>query len=242
MKLKDFLLLIKIPVLLIGIMIVIFSFMSYFIGFQLVLVKDMGLVTWVIHDVLYHLDFTHDFTFASWFISVVLLLIAFGLFLIGFSKNEKTKLSTFQQGLLKLFSIIFILLSADQILGFRYNIGKKIEYTFGLFENMNIEYLGYSWLLIFIPLAIICYIFFIYTINKLSKNIRNVKERKITAKHFKLVSLLIPVYLILSVLEALLLHSGSSIGLFIYFEEFVKLATIFGIFILVLKIADNNNL
>jgi len=242
MKLKEFLSILKIPVLLIGIMIVIFSFMSYLIGFELVLVKDMGLVTWVIYDVFYHLDFTHDFTFASWFISFIIMLIAFGFFLIGFNSNEKIELSSFQQRILKSFSVICFFMSADQVLRLRYNIGIKIEDTLGFLDNTKIEYLGYSWILIFIPLVIIFYIFFIPIINKLITNIRNVKERRVTAKYFKLVSLLIPIYLISVILEAYLLYSGSSISFFLYLKGFTKIVMVYSIFTLVEKIVDNNNL
>lgn len=242
MKLKDFLLLLKIPVLLIGIMIMIFSFMSYFIGFQLVLIKDLGLVTLVIHDLFYHLDYTHDYTFATWFVSFMILLVSAGFFLIGNSSREKSKISSSQQGIIKLFSVMLFYLSADEILGFKYYLGKKLEYTIGFLDNTNIEHLGYSWILIYIPLALIFFVFFVFVFNKLAKSIRNVKERSEATKYYHLVILLVPIYLILAVLESYLQFSGQTFNFLIYMEEFSKIIVVYCMFSLLLKIVDNYNL
>ncbi len=242
MKLKEFLQLMKIPVLLIGAMIIIFSFMSYFFGFHLTLVKNKGLVTWVIYDVFYQLDYTHEATFASWFQSLLFIFTAAGFFLIGWGNREKLKISSARQGIIKLFSVIMFFLSIDEILCLRDQLGKRIEYTTGFLDNTNIEHLGYSGLIVYIPLALAGIVFFSLIFKKPIKNIRNVKQRVLTNHYFRLVILLIPIYLILVFSEVYLLMSGHPIKLILYIEEFIKLGMVFSAFSFVLKISDNYNL
>ena len=172
MKFKEFLLLMKTPILLILLMIIIFSFMSYFFGFQLTLVKDRGVLMWIIHGFFYQLDFTHNLSLATWFISFIILVIASGFFLIGWGDREKLKISTTRQWFIRLFSVIAFILSADEILLLRDQLGKKIENTTGLLDKINVEHLGYSWLFVYIPLALAGMIVFIFVFNKLIKNIK----------------------------------------------------------------------
>lgn len=242
MKLKEFLRLMKMPILIIGGVIIIFSFMSYFFGFQLTLIKNTGLVTWVIYDVIYQLDYTHEVTFASWFQSLLFLFTAAGFFLIGWGDREKLKISSIQQGVIKLFSIVMFFLSVDEILCLRDQLGRRIEFTTGLLDNTNIEHLGYSGFLVYIPLALAGIVFFSFIFKKLIKNIRNVKQRVLTYRYFKLIIFLIPIYLILIFSEIYLLIFGHPIKLIFYIEELIKLGIIYSVYNFVLKISDNYNL
>jgi len=228
MKLKGFLKLMKTPILIIGIVISIFSFMSYFFGFQLTLVKNTGLATQIIYNLFHHLDYTHDITFAAWFVSLVLLLCALGLLLIGWGDREKLKISPVRQGIIKLFSVIMLFLSVDEILGLPDQLGQNLKYSTGL--------------LVYVPLALIGMVTFTLVFNQLIKNIRTVKHRVLTNIYFRAVILLALIYFILVLGEGYLLMSGYPIKLVPYIKGFVKLGMIYGVYSLVLKISDNYNL
>jgi hypothetical protein len=228
MKLKEFLKLMKMPLLIIGIVLSIFSFLSYFFGFQLTLVKDTGFLTKIMYNLFYHLDYTHDITFAAWFTSLVLLFCALGLLLIGWGDREKLKISPARQGIIKLFSLIMLLLSVDEILVIRDQLGQNLKYSTGL--------------LVYIPLALIGMVAFILVFNQLIKNIRTVKNRALTNIYFRAVILLALIYFILLLGEGYLRMSGYPIQVIPYIKGFVKLGMIYGVYSLLLKISDNYNL
>ncbi|MDA3813953.1 MAG: hypothetical protein PF570_06830 [Candidatus Cloacimonetes bacterium] len=228
MKLKEFLKLMKMPLLIIGIVLSIFSFLSYFFGFQLTLVKDTGFLTKIMYNLFYHLDYTHDITFAAWFTSLVLLFCALGLLLIGWGDREKLKISPARQGIIKLFSLIMLLLSVDEILVLRDQLGQNLKYSTGL--------------LVYIPLALIGMVAFILVFNQLIKNIRTVKNRALTNIYFRAVILLALIYFILLLGEGYLRMSGYPIQVIPYIKGFVKLGMIYGVYSLLLKISDNYNL
>lgn len=242
MKFKEFLLLMKTPILLVILMITIFSFMSYFFGFQLTLVKDRGVLMWVIHGVFYQLDYTHDLSLATWFGSFMLLMVASGFFLIGWGDREKLKIDSTRQWFIRLFSVIAFILSADEILLLRDQLGKKIEDTTTLLDKINVEHHGYSWLLVFIPLALIGMIVFIFVFNKLIKNIKSVNHKFFINRYLSSIILLIPVYFIFASVGRYLLVTGTAIKLIPYFEGMLKMGLIYCFYGFVLKIIESYNL
>lgn len=242
MKFKDFLLLMKTPILLIILMITIFSFMSYFFGFQLTLVKDRGLLMWIIYDVFYQLDYTHDLSLATWFISFIILVCASGFFLIGWGDREKLKIGSTRQWFIKLFSMTAFFLAADEILLLRVQLGKKIEYTTGFLDKTKIEHLGYSWLLVYIPLALIGMIIFIFVFNKLIKNIKSVNHKFFINRYLGSIILLVPIYFIFALGGRYLLMVDTSIKLILYFEGVLKMGLIYCFYCFVLIISENYNL
>lgn len=228
MKLKEFLKLMKMPILIIGIVLIIFSFLSYFFGFQLTLVKDTGLLTKIMYNLFYHLDYTHDITFAACFMSLLLLFCALGLLLIGWGDKEKLKISSARQGIIKLFSLIMFLFSLDEILCLRDQLGQNLKYSTSV--------------LVYVSLALTGMVAFTLVFNQLIKNIRTVKNRALTNIYFRSVILLASLYFIFVLGEGYLLMSGHPIKLILYIEGFVKLGMIYGVYSLVLKISDNYNL
>jgi len=242
MKFKEFLLLMKTPILLILLMIIIFSFMSYFFGFQLTLVKDRGVLMWIIHGTFFQLDFTHDLSLATWFISFIILVIASGFFLIGWGDREKLKISTTRQWFIRLFSVIAFILSADEILLLRDQLGKKIEDTTGLLDKINVEHLGYSWLFVYIPLALAGMIVFIFVFNKLIKNIKSVSHKFFINRYLSSIIILVPLYFILAFIGRYMLMSGTSSRLIPYFEGVLKTGILYCLYNFVLKIIESYNL
>jgi len=242
MKLKEFLKVIKAPILIFGGMIIIFSLISYFFGFQITLVKDMGLFTMAIYDILYHLDLTHDFTIASLFMSFVILICSFTFFLMGWGDREKLKITFAQQVIMKLFSGIMLLLSVDEILNLKFKMGQNIEDITGFMKGTRLENLGYSWLLVYLPFALIGTIIFSIFFNKLIKSIRNIRQRSFAYRYLLSVIILMSVYYLLILYRAYLIWSGNSLGFMLYIEEFSKLGMIFAVYGLVLSVSDNYNL
>ena len=232
----------KTPILLILLMIIIFSFMSYFFGFQLTLVKDRGVLMWIIHGVFYQLDFTHDLSLATWFISFIILVIASGFFLIGWGDREKLKISTTRQWFIRLFSVIAFILSADEILLLRDQLGKKIEDTTGLLDKINVEHLGYSWLFVYIPLALAGMIVFIFVFNKLINNIKSVNHKFFINRYLSSIIILVPLYFILAFIGRYMLMSGTSSRLIPYFEGVLKTGILYCLYNFVLKIIESYNL
>lgn len=242
MKLKEFLKLIKSPILVMGITIAIFSLISYFFGFQITLVKDMGIFTRATYGVFYHLDLTHDFTIASLYMSFLILISAFTFFLMGWGDREKLKITSSQQGILKLFSGLMLLLSVDEILDLRRQLGMSIESATGFLDGTKLEHLGFSWLLVYLPLALVSLIIFSIFFHKFIKKIKNVRQRTFAYRYFWAVIIFVPVYYLLILTEGYLLFSGHSGNTIIYVEEFCKLGMIFSVYGLVLRVSDNYNL
>lgn len=214
-----------------GITIAIFSLISYFIGFQITLVKDTGLATRVLHTLLYQLDLTHETTFVTWFLSLMILLCAIGFLLIGWGDKEKLKISSARQGVIKLFCVITLFLALDEILCLQDQLVHISEYS-----------IGFARLFVYLPLALIGMVMFIYIFNQLIKNIRTKKHRVLTNHYFKSVIILALIYFILVVGEQYLLATGYSIKLIPYMEEFIKLGMIYCVYSLLLKVTDNYNL
>ena len=242
MKLREFLLLMKTPIFLVILMIIIFSFMSYFFGFQLTLVKDRGVLMWIIHGVFYQLDYTHDLTLATWFISFMMLVIASGLFLIGWGDREKLKIGSTKQMFIRLFSVTAFILSADEILLLREQLGKKIEDMTSLLDKINVEHLGHSWLLVYIPFALIGTIVFIFVFNNLIKNIKSVNPKFYINRYLSAIILLVPIYFIFAFVGRYLVMSGNPIGVIPYFEGILKMGLIYCFYSFVLKIIESYNL
>jgi len=221
MKLKDFLKLLKTPLLITGIVIIILSILSHFFSFQFILLKDIGFPAKLVHFILGQFDYTHTVNFASWFISVLYLFTGTGFFLIGFAKNEKLILNLFERGLLKLFGIVFVIISSNMI---------------------KLDNLGNSWLLVYLITTLVGIVSFAFIFKGLVKNIKNVKKRGLASNSFRIVMLLISVYFIFLIIESYHFVSESSLGSLVYIIQLIHLSVIFLIYDLQLKISDSYNL
>ncbi|MCD6176946.1 MAG: hypothetical protein J7K29_03815, partial [Candidatus Cloacimonetes bacterium] len=193
MKLKELLKLMKMPIIIISIVIILFSILSYFFGFQLTLAKNTSLIMRIMYALIYQLDITHHLTFATLFTSFVILLCATGFLLIGWGNREKLKINSNQQGIIKLFSVIMLFFASKDTLGLSDQLGKKLEYA-----------MGFSRLFIYIPLILTGILIFILLFGQLIKNIRTVKKRVLTNHYFKSVILLTLIYLILIISDGYL--------------------------------------
>ena len=242
MKLKEFLKLIKAPIMILGSTIMIFSMISYFFGFQITLVKDLGVFTRAIYDIFYHLDLTHPFTIASLFMSFVILICSFTFFLMGWGDREKMKISSSQQGVMKFFSGIMLLLAIDEILNLKYQLGQNIEYLTGFLGGTELENLGYSWLILYLPAAFIGLFFFSLFFRKLIGSIRNARQRTFGYRYFTAVIILVPLYYLITLLRIYLIWMGNPVDILLYLEELSKLGMIYAVYGLVLKVSDNYNL
>ncbi|MDP8268355.1 MAG: hypothetical protein P9L97_06450 [Candidatus Tenebribacter davisii] len=221
MKLKEFLKLLKTPLLIIGIVIIILSILSHFFSFHFILLKDSGFPAKLVHFILGQFDYTYTVNFASWFISVLYLITSAGFFLIGFAKNEKIILNLLERCLLKLFGIVFIIISSNMI---------------------KLDNLGNSWLLVYLITTLVGVVSFAFIFKGLIKNIKNVKKRGLASNSFRIVMLLISVYFIFIIIENYQFISESSLGSLVYIIQLIQLSTIFLIYDLQLKISDNYNL
>jgi|AntAceMinimDraft_17_1070374.scaffolds.fasta_scaffold97640_1 hypothetical protein len=221
----------KMPIIITSIVIILFSILSYFFGFQLTLAKNMNLAMRIMYALIYQLDITHHLTFATFFTSFVILLCATGFLLIGWGNREKLKINSTRQGIIKLFSVIMLFFASNEILGLSDQLGRKLEYA-----------MGFSRLFIYLPLILTGILIFISLFSQLIKNIRTVKKRALANHYFKSVILLALTYLILIVSDRYLSRSGYSIKVILYIEQFIKLGMIYYLYILILKITDNYNL
>ncbi|MBN1349546.1 hypothetical protein JXJ21_09065 [candidate division KSB1 bacterium] len=99
-------------------------------------------------------------------------------------------------------AVALFFLSADEIISIHEHLGARMEKQTGLFENTALETRGFSWVLIYGPialagLAVIGYVFF----KLLSKLPESSRERR-TAKAFLFSALAgLPLILLLEALE-----------------------------------------
>ena len=230
MTLRDFLNYLKIPIFITGIIITIFSFSSFFLGSQLVILRDRGLFFWLLHDLFYNLDYTHEVTFASWFQSLLFLATAAGFFLLGWGDNIKMQLTIIPRRFFELATFVLIFLSADEMISIHEQLGKKIEYTTQLMDNTKIQHLGYSWLFLYVPIIIIGLIILIGISNKLIKNIADIEVKKRLKKYFMLFAITLPLIFVCEAIEGYLLLSGFSGSIIVYFEELFEYIMLFSAF------------
>ncbi|MCF7859356.1 MAG: hypothetical protein K9N07_08580 [Candidatus Cloacimonetes bacterium] len=242
MKLKKLMQSAKIPILIIGIIITVFSVFSYFFSFQITLNKHISLLTNLVYNIFYQLDFCKEHNIASLFMSFMFLLLAHGFFILSTADNEKLKLAPQKRGLAKLISIILLYLAVDEVLNVKIILGNYIENITGVFNNSFAHGQDLAWLILYIPVASLGLMIFNSVISKLVKSIKTKKRKRLAGRYFRTTIIFIIAYFSLMMLAIYIALLDQPIVIFFYLTEFVKLISIISASSLLLKISENYNI
>lgn len=145
MRVTEFFRLLIKPVVVIAIIFIIIPFVAYFYGEN----ED------IISIALKKLDLRNEGTFAAWYESILFILCGITFALIGWSKKAEDFLSRFIQLFFRLMSLACIFMSADEAIELHESMGRKIEHKTGIFDQTSLQEIGFSWILVYGPIALI---------------------------------------------------------------------------------------
>ncbi len=218
MKISQFLSCIKTPLILVCVILIFFTFFSFFIIDEIVLTEESSLLTFLFIDILYQLDLRMEDNVALWFVSLIILICGFALFILGW-KEMKLPVDNLQKFILKIISIYFLFLSMNKVIPLQENIWNRI--TAKIFENAILYYSGIFWSNIYFTLKIIFFVFLIITFRKL---LVHINSKKIKAKiYFLIFSGAFPLIILLKAFEIQLIMNGYPQTILSCFIEFLGL-------------------
>lgn len=226
MKISQFLSSLKTPLIFICVILIFFTFFSFFIIDEIVITEESNLLNFVFIDVLYQLDLRMEDNVASWFVSLIILICGFAFFILG-RKDMKLPVDNLQKYILKIISIYFLFLSMSKVIPLQENIWNRI--TAKIFENAIFYYSGISWSNIYLILKIIFFVFLILTFRKL---LVHINSKKIKAKiYFLVFSGAFPLIILLKAFEIQLILNGYPQTILSCFIEFIGLTAFLSMFL-----------
>lgn len=99
------------------------------------------------------IDLREERTFGTWFESLLFVLTGLSFFLV----SRHTKLPLFGKGLFVLMALGFCFLSADESLALHEFLGYEFEQATGIVDDTALAQRGYSWILLYAPVALIVF-------------------------------------------------------------------------------------
>lgn len=109
---------------------------------------------WLFADLMKQIDLRNEVVAASWFEGVLFLIVAVSFALLGWGRSE-----TYAPGHWRIFfqvmALAFVFLALDETVSLHEQLGKRVEYSTGVAACTNIENKGYSWVLVYLPAALV---------------------------------------------------------------------------------------
>ncbi len=186
-----------------------------------------------IHRVLELLDLREENTLATWFSSIVFLTVGIGFLLLGWGIASNYSISRLTRRMFQLATIGAILLSADEIGSVHETVGKWFgRFSTEIITSLPVDDKGFSWIILFAPIALIGLIIIIFMLYKIIINMPTITDWECYAAYIALFTAFVclPGVFVLEFLEwhSFSLKQGTSI--LTCFEEAFEMLGMYSLF------------
>ncbi|WP_353572110.1 hypothetical protein [Candidatus Albibeggiatoa sp. nov. BB20] len=186
------------------------------------------------------LDLRDENTLATWFSSIVFFIASIGFVLLGWGQSPTYKLSVFGRFSFRIIALALCLLSADEVGSFHETVGSWFERKVIIWDGL--QGMGFSWLLLFSPFAILGLILCGWQLSQLIKHLPEISVRWRSAGLLLLACALLPSVLILEALQGYWIFTKQGATILTCFEEMFELLGIYCLFLVTLIIARQHQL
>ncbi len=198
-----------------------------------------------IHRVLELLDLREENTLATWFSSIVFLTVGIGFLLLGWGTNSNYSISRLTRGMFQLATIGAILLSADEIGSIHETIGKWFgRFSTEIITSLPVDDKGFSWIILFAPIALIGLIIIIFLLYKTIINMPTITDWECYAAYIALFTAFVclPGVFVLEFFEwhSSSLNEGATI--LTCFEEAFEMLGMYSLFFITAQVAKQYDL
>jgi hypothetical protein len=114
-------------------------------------------------------DLCEERTFGSWFESLLFVFTGLSFFLV----SCLPALPTFGKPLLLLMALGFCFLSVDEALSLHEFMGYELEQATGIVEGTALDQRGYSWVLLYAPIALVVFAFIFHSYRRIFKTMES---------------------------------------------------------------------
>mgnify|MGYP006296918279 CR=1 FL=1 len=232
MKVRELMRALFVPALAISALFAALTFLSAF-------AQSAEAPEWV-RFLLERLELREERTIGTWFQSLLFVAAGAGWYLIG--RSPETGLKHASRGYLRFCAIVMLFLSADEILAIHEYVGYRLEVDAGLGRNTPLYGMGFTWVLIYIPLALIALVFLTLVYRRLIRHLPNCGPRRCARRMLTLAWALFIFVSGAELLEAAIWYEGFKAYLLPCFEETMELALLMTIWRLNLVIAEARGL
>ena len=140
-----------------------------------------------LHRVLELLDLRKENTLATWFSSIVFLVVGVGFLLLGWGTASNFTISHLNQGIFRLATIGAILLSADEVASVHETAGKWFgRFAAKVLTSLPVDDKGFSWVILFAPIALLGLIIVIFVLYKIIINMPTITDWECYAAYIAL--------------------------------------------------------
>lgn len=179
------------------------------------------------------LDLRHEFNLASWFQSTLFLVCAATFALLGWSRpaDERVSLPRFARYVAQIGAVACVFFSADEMLMLHERMGILLEEGTGIGKGTAIEGLGFSWVLVYAPLALAGAYLVLRMVKCLLERIPDEPPmRRRLSRFLWIIVLGVPALLALEATEALSFLQFGGAGYLTCVEEGVEILILWAVF------------
>lgn len=119
------------------------------------------------HRIFQLLDMRQEESVGTWFSSILFLTTALSFILLGWGKFTHLPLSSPTRLIFRLTAIGACVISADEVGGIHETVGKRLGQVINQAAQMPIDEKGFSWILLFAPVALACLAWLGYSLRQL---------------------------------------------------------------------------
>lgn len=193
---------------------------------------------WLYADLMKQVDLRNEVVAASWFEGVLFLIVAVSFALLGWGKS-----GTYAPGRWRVFfqamALIFVFLALDETVSLHEQLGKQVEYTTGIASNTEIANKGYSWVLVYLPAALVVLVLLFCAFKPLLAACKNSHTVAVTQRYMIGGGLAILGVFALEGSEAALYCSERSAPMMQVFEEALELLVLWCFLQVTSRMAEN---
>lgn len=219
-----------------AIFFIVTTFLAYFSGNEEFRIFQ---VNW--HRILQLLDLREENTLATWFSSVLYLIVSLAFVLLGWSTTPNFTISRPARRWFRLSAIGTCLLSADEVASIHETVGKWFARFMHQWLNTPVDEKGFSWALLFGPIALGA--FFITAYHLFQTLTSMSKEKRQQAQFILIIAVLsLPSVFGFEALEAYFTYIQHMRTIFPCFEETAEVAGMYSIFFCTVLVIDHYEL
>lgn len=235
MKLREFLTALKFPLLFFSSLLIIVTFLSYFLGFQIVINKSTTVSNLLLFNFFQQFDLTATANFALWFKTIFIFLNALALGMFGWTRSEKFPLNSGQKLIFKFLSIGLVFASLLETLSMYEKILQAIDLSshFIAMKLPSLKTLPFNYYFLLLLILII----FLLLIYKLVRNLKNKERKAKTKRHLSFTLIIFILIMLMKYLDEK--NLTNQINFISNLLEFLKITFLANLYFLNLNIIEN---
>lgn len=195
-----------------------------------------------LHRVLEILDLREENTLATWFSSILFLMVSFGFVLLGWGQAHTFSISLLTRRVFQISAIGACYLSADEMASIHETIGHWLARVVNSEVGVSIDTHGFSWVLLFAPIGMFMLFWLAYLLYRHIIQLSDSKQRNYAKVALFCALLFLPSVFFLEALQAYVAYVQVGSNIFPCFEEMFEVLGMYSLFFTTTTIATYHKL